>query len=234
MEGNPYIDRFEVDSQETVSADHNPYIQMDAGVAFTLAANNQQSLAWGYGHMLGVEIDSLKYDYQVTPEEEEWALATLGGYRGQAKKVALVARHSASCTSNDPRVRVANKCVVNRLWVQTANWLLRQRILPIAVGSAKDAEDNRYADWPGERLYGAPIRRIAGLCRHADFVLTVDNGVRHLTAAAGGNLYCISGRIPLWLINCQPVREGQKIYEDYRELPMVTAQTLIEGAQKML
>jgi hypothetical protein len=131
-------------------------------------------------------------------------------------------------------VRVANKCVTNRHWVQVAKWLLAEGYLPVAVGSQKDAEDTRYRDWPGETLYGEGIRNIAALARVCTAVLTVDNGLRHITASAGGNLFCISGRIPLSLIRCEPIFPDQKIHEVYKELPYVTASLLIEGAQKVL
>ena len=232
FQDNPYIDYLYVDTPASLCAPLLlPMTQMDAAQAFNLGASHQKSLAWGYGQMLGVEIDSLKYDYVPAADEDEWALRKL---EELGDRVVLIGRHSASCTSNDPKIRVANKCVTNRLWVQVANWLLREGFTPVAIGSKKDAEDQRYAEWPGKLLYGEGIRNIASLCRFSTAVLTVDNGIRHITAAAGGNLFCISGRIPLWLIRCEPVRQHQKIYEDYRELPMVTSQFLIEGAKKVL
>jgi ADP-heptose:LPS heptosyltransferase len=234
LQGNPYIDKLVVDSDAPVVSDYNPFIEMDASVAFTLGASNNKSLSWGYGHMVGVEIDSLAYDYVVTGEEWKWADYKLMELEKDTKGVVLIGRHSASCTSNDPGVRVANKCVSNRFWVQVANWLLSEGYLPVAVGSQKDADDTRYRDWPGQLLYGENIRNIAALARSCEAVLTVDNGLRHLTAAAGGNLFCISGRIPLFLIQCEPVLPGQIIHEVYKELPFVTAATIIEGAQKVL
>jgi ADP-heptose:LPS heptosyltransferase len=225
---------------------HNPYIDlrlseevpddaemMDAAVAFNIGAQSRKSLAWGYGVMLGVEIDSLKYDYTVTEAEELDAEAE-AELLGDGKPIVLVARHSASCTSNDPNIRVPNKCAANRLWVQVAKWLLREGFMPVAVGGPGEEKDSRYFEWPGKKLYGAPLRTVAALTTVAAATLSVDTGIRHLAAAAGGNMYCISGRIPLWLIQCEPVRDSQKIYEEYKELPYVTAQTIIEGAKKVL
>lgn len=234
LEGNPYINRVILDRVKLLDSEDDPLIQMDASVAFNLGASNGKSLAWGYGQMLGVEIDSHKYDYHITLEEELKAMYLLVGLAHQSKPLVLVARHSASCTSNDPRIRVPNKCVPNRLWVQVANWLIKEGFTPVAIGSKKDSEDSRYKEWPGKTLYGEDIRVIAALTKLAKATLSVDCGIRHITAAAGGNLFCISGRIPLSLIHCEPVSEGQKIFEVYKELPFVTSNVLTDGAQKVL
>ena len=93
--------------------------------------------------------------------------------------------------------------------------------------------DPRYRAWPGQRLYGAPLRIVAALLAQAAAVLTIDNGVRHLAAAVGANLYALSGRIPLEIIASAPVREGQRIVEEYVELPRVTARTLSRGAERL-
>lgn len=232
---NPYIDALIPSRYGPAPTEPDEvFVNMDASVAFGLGASNGKSLSWGYGRMLGVEIDSLAYDYTMTVQEELVALHTMCSLTPVSKPIVLVARHSASCTSNDPNIRVANKCVTNRIWVQVARWLIQEGFTPVAIGSSKDAEDSRYKEWPGKTLYGEDIRDIAALTSVCAAVLTVDNGIRHITAAAGGNLFCISGRIPLSLISCVPVREGQKIYEVYRELPLVSASTIIDGAQKVL
>jgi ADP-heptose:LPS heptosyltransferase len=225
---NPYIDLHLCEGE----APHD-FEMMDAGAAFNIGAQANKSLAWGYGIMLGVEIDSLKYDYAMTDEEIIQASAT-AEQLGDGKPIVLVARHSASCTSNDPNVRVPNKCAANRLWVQVAKWLLKEGFMPVAIGGPNEENDSRYHEWPGKKLYGAPLRSVAALTAIVAATLSVDTGIRHLAAAAGGHMYCISGRIPLWLIQCEAVREGQRIYEEYKELPYVTAQTIIEGAKKVL
>lgn len=235
LEGNPYIGRVIEDRVKLMDSEDDPLIQMDAAVAFNLGASNGKSLAWGYGQMLGVEIDSLKYDLFITTEEDYWATNKLFELSNEgAKPIVLIARHSASCTSNDPNIKVANKCVANRIWVQVANWLLREGFMPVAIGSSKDAQDSRYREWPGNLLYGEGIRNIAALTSMVKGVLTVDNGIRHIAAAAGANMFCISGRIPLSLISCAPVEEFQKIEEVYRELPHVNSRVIVEGARKIL
>jgi len=71
------------------------------------------------------------------------------------------------------------------------------------------------------------------MCACSAGVLTVDNGIRHLAAAAGANVYALSAVLPLDLIGCVPVRDGQRVHEEYVPLPHVTARTLSRGARNL-
>ncbi|HYT42741.1 MAG TPA: hypothetical protein VEP90_10360, partial [Methylomirabilota bacterium] len=73
LEDNPHIDSMIIDRVKLIDSEEDPLIRMDASVAFNLGASNGKSLAWGYGQMLGVEIDSHKYDYLSTDKELGWA-----------------------------------------------------------------------------------------------------------------------------------------------------------------
>ena len=244
MDGNPYLDKLEVidginhdnsGDVEKVSAEYNAdrVVLMKPAIAFNYGVQNQTSLCEGFGSMLDVTIDSLKYDYYPKPEELEEGKRLVEEV-GEGKPVVIIARHSASCSSNDPRVGTANKCVSNKTWVQVADWLLREGFVPVAVGSKKELDDGRYSEWPGKKLYGYPLRTVAGILKAAAGTLSVDTGIRHLAAAVGGNEYCISGAIPLGLIRCEAVIEGQRIHEDHRPLPYVTTKLIVDGAKKIL
>jgi len=187
----------------------------------------------GFGHAVGVPVTDLRYDYAMTDAERERGRALAQQYGGGAP-VVVVARHSASCDSNDPTVGRANKCVANRHWHELSAWLDAQGYRCIAVGGAGDASDQRYAEWKGERAYGLPIRDVAGLLAASHAVLSVDTGIRHLAAAVGANLYCVSGVIPLSLIRCVPVRSGQRIHEVAIPIQEVDTRTLVAGASQVL
>jgi hypothetical protein len=94
--------------------------------------------------------------------------------------------------------------------------------------------NSRYAEFPGKKLYGKPIRLVAAITHYAAATLSVDTGIRHLAAACGGNLYCLSGAIPLTLIRCVRVRDIQVIVEEQKPVSMVTLKMLIDGAKKAL
>jgi hypothetical protein len=104
----------------------------------------------------------------------------------------------------------------------------------LAVGSASEARDERYVAWEGARAYDLPIRDVAGLLAASHAVLSIDTGIRHLAAAVGANLYCVSGAIPLSLIRCVPVRGGQRIHEVAIPVSDVDSQILIDGASRVL
>jgi hypothetical protein len=79
-----------------------------------------------------------------------------------------------------------------------------------------------------------PIRDVAALLAAAHAVLTIDSGIRHLAAAVGANLYCVSGAVPLSLIRCVPVQSGQRVHEVEIAVADVDARILIDGASKVL
>lgn len=208
-------------------------VRMDCSAAFQWGTAHGKTIAEGFGALLGVDVPDLRYTYVLT-EAERAAGELLAKELGGGKPVVLVARHSASCASNDPRIRVPNKCVPNRIWVEVAHWLRAQGTVPIAIGSAKEAKDIRYQPWPGPKLYGHPIREVAGLLAAGRATLSVDTGIRHLAAAVGANLFTISCAIPLSLIRCVATRPGQQVNEVFHPIQQVGSPLLIEGARRIL
>jgi hypothetical protein len=236
LEHNPYLDSIRVGPMlmAYLGTPPHPEIPMDAAQAYGWGEANGRTLTEGYGSLLGVDVTDIRYDYTITEEEQVGAYATLD-VLSPDRPVVFIARHSASCSSNDDRCgRIANKCVANRYWIQIAEWLLREGYMPVALGGPGEENDPRYREWPGKKLYGQPLREVAALLPLACAVLSVDTGMRHLAAATGTNLYCISGVIPLSLIRCEPVKEGQKIFEERVHLSHVTGTRLIKGAKQVL
>jgi hypothetical protein len=242
LEGNPHLDRLE---QLAVWPRHRgdyPFPRFTSGdvirglvalQVFMWAQEHGRSLAEGFGHVLGVEVTDLRYDYALTEAERTRGRALVEQYGG-GRPVVVVARHSVSCASNDPAAGRANKCVSNRHWHEVSVWLEKQGFRALAVGSASDALDSRYAAWEGAKAYGLPIRDVAGILAASHAVLSIDTGVRHLAAAVGANLYCISGCIPLSLIRCVPLRPEQRIHEEQVPVHEVATRTLLAGAAKVL
>lgn len=231
-QGNPYIDELLIHNE--IPADTEG-IRMDAWAAHTWARENGKLLAQGFGALIDTDVspDEIAYDYFITSEEEahgEYLVEKLGG----GKPVVVVARHSASCSSNDPKIRIPNKCIPNKEWVVAARWLEREGFLPVAVGSHEDLEDHRYDEWVGEKFYGYPLREVVALCRASRFVASVDTGIRHLASAVGAHLLTVSCAIGPELIRCVPVRQEQKIHEVFVPMEAANAPVLINGMKEML
>ena len=242
LEGNPHLDRLEVLSVWPRGPREYPLSRftsgdavypLDALRAYRWGERHGKTLAEGFGHALGVTVTDLRYDYAMTDAERARGRALADTYGG-GRPVVVVARHSASCHSNAGDGTPANKCVANRHWYEISVWLARQGFRPLAIGSPDDARDERYAQWEGVRAYDLPIRHVAALLAASHAVLSVDTGIRHLAAAVGANLYCVSGAIPLSLIRCVPVRNGQRIHEIAIAVSDVDARVLIDGASNIL
>jgi ADP-heptose:LPS heptosyltransferase len=208
-------------------------LHLDCSRAFQWGVANRKTITEGFGPQLGVSVTDLAYDLALT-EADLNAGADLERELGGGKPVVVCARHSASCTSNDPTIRAANKCVPNRIWGAVNAWLWQEGFVPVAVGGPADQADERWSEWTGPKLYGASLPEVAGLLFHAAGTIAVDTGIRHMAAAVGGNLFTLSGAIPLELIRCAPVRSGQKIVEAFRELPYWSSRAIIAGAGPVL
>jgi ADP-heptose:LPS heptosyltransferase len=206
---NPYIDKL-VPMSEFDESTADKVFDMQCTFAFTWGVQSRKSMIEGFGALLGVEVVDKYYDCFLTPEELESA-QTLSEELGEGKPLVIIARHSHSCTSNDPKIRKPNKCINNTVWVELANWLIKKKYMPVAVGSPKDLEDPKYEAWPGKKLYGHPLREVAALQRTA-LTISIDTGLRHMAAAVGGKLVTLSAAIPLGLIKCFP-HEQQIIRE---------------------
>jgi len=229
---NPYLDGVFVGDAFTPAED-DTILTMDCMRAYLWACANKKTIPHGFAQQVGVELDNIRYDYFVDPVEVDAQLGLMHDL-SEGRPIVIVARHSASCSSNDPKVVLPNKCVPNFIWVEVANWLLKAGYMPVAVGSAKEERDVRYRHWPGKKLYGRPIRDVAAIISKVDAVLAIDTGIRHLAAAVGTNMYCISGTIPISQIRCEPVQPEQKIFEALCPIVDVTAQLIIDGAKRVL
>lgn len=242
LEGNPNLDLLEVLSVWPRSPHDYPLggfasddvvCALDALHAYRWGERHGKTLAEGFGHALGVTVTDLRYDYSMTDAERARGRALAADY-GDGRPVVVIARHSLSCHSNAGDGTPANKCVANHHWHEVSIWLGRQGFQPLAIGAPSDARDARYAAWEGARAYDLPIRDVAALLAASHAVLSVDTGIRHLAAAVGANLYCVSGAVPLSLIRCVPVRSDQRIYEVAIAVSDVDARILIDGASKVL
>jgi ADP-heptose:LPS heptosyltransferase len=237
FQGNPYLSNLFVENSYDPQ-DDDEIIETNCMGAYLWGCAHSKTISQGLGMQLGVEIgdgpEELAYDYRSTIHEEIAAQELAQGL-GKGRPIVIVARHSASCSSNDPGIRTPNKCISNAIWVAVANWLLKEGYMPVAVGSEREARDIRFRHWPesAARLYGRPLREIAALLAEAAGVLTIDTGIRHLAAAAGGRMYCVSGTIPLTHIRCAPSYEGA-VFEEHTPVAQVTPEQVIAGAQQIL
>lgn len=239
LQGNPYLDELLVTDGPygELTNGVDPIIDMDAWGAHGVANAFSTDMLTAFGYLLGVqpsEMDGLHYDYVMTAEEVEDA-QEFARVLSDGKPLVIIARHSASCSSNSAEYfHQANKCLPNRMWVQVAEWLLKEGFQPVAVGSQEDAADSRYAVWPGKKVYGCPLRTVAGLIKYSHAVLSVDTGIRHLAAAVGTNLYCISGAVTLEHLRCHPQGPDHKIHEVYKPLRYITLRDVVQGAKEIL
>lgn len=185
----------------------DPVYKGDAGLGFSTGLSHGCTMAEAFCKVWNVPFLGGWYKVDV-PEQ----------YRDFPKVPAqfvVLARHSRSCTSNDPMIRRANKCLANDFWFDLSTWLLEQNYLPVFVGSAEDERDPAYEKVPStsQKVYGEHIMNVAGLLQRAICTVSVDTGIRHMAAAVGGNLLTLNHAIPLHLIRCEPQHSNQHIRE---------------------
>lgn len=196
--------------------------------AHSYALVNRCTMTEAFTHLWNTPLDGIHYSLNV-PDEYVQKARELVEARGW-KSPVICARHSSSCSSNDPRCEyVANKCFPNSEWVKVASWLQAQGCTPVAVGSKRELDDDRYADWPGDKLYGEDILVVAALQKEfAHLTISVDTGIRHLAAAVGCDLYTISGVTSTQVVGCAPQPgSDQKIVERLIPPSLVRGEDLI-------
>ena len=237
LRGSPYLSGIFIEGEFEQKEDDTLY-KMDPMRAYIWACANGKTISQGFGHIVGVEIkdDDLKYEYYMTDEERDEGHAFVEDI-GKGAPVVIVARHSASCASNDPNVRVPNKCILNTEWNNAIQVLSQGKLKDhcfVAVGSEKESRDIRYAKWSGKKAYGLPLRKLAAIVAASRLTLSIDTGIRHLASAVGCDLYCVSGTIPIQTIKCVPTREGQRIFEELCPILNVNANQIAQGVSRVL
>jgi ADP-heptose:LPS heptosyltransferase len=225
---NPYISRVWTKAQGQVMASKGDIWMppAEAGQMFAIGQQQNCTMAEALCRMWKVPFDDGHYDLTPSPT----SLLTLVT---DDQDYVVCGRHSRSCTSNDPKIGVPNKCIPNRVWVDIANWLLAHDITPLAVGAPDDEHDPLYAEWPGRKLYGEPLLDIALLQKHALFTVSVDTGIRHMAAAVGGNLLTLNHAIPLSLIRCVPKSPSQMILEPTVDIYNIQLQDIIPQLEQL-
>jgi len=208
IENTPEISRVFTTAQSRVMREkHDLVFHGGAGEAFSVAVGHHCSMAEAYCLMWNVPFDGGWYKINVPDQFRD--LPTI------RSPFVVLGRHSRSCTSNDPKIGVPNKCVSNTFWIECAKLLISRGITPVAVGAQQDAEDPAYFGLPEGcvLLYGQPLMNIAGVLQRALFTISVDTGIRHMAAAVGGNLLTLNAAIPLEMIRCIPQHPSQHILE---------------------
>lgn len=205
---NPDIHKVYTLAQCRVLADRGDlHFQGDAGQAFSVSRQTNCSMAEAWCRLWNVPYDGGWYSLNVPAAcKDEFTIPA---------PFVVLGRHSRSCTSNDPKIRVANKCMPNTFWNMVARYLLERGITPVTVGALQDQSDPVYKDMPEGcyPLYGAQLMSVAGVLQRAAFTISVDTGIRHMAAAVGGNLLTLNSAIPLSIIRCEPRTSHQKVVE---------------------
>lgn len=219
LRGNPSIDRFvSKESAHELRQPGDQWVELSAWDALQYGIAHRASLLDGFAFQLGVTLDSHRLDLVLTPQERAAGSALRESF-GPADGVIVCGRHSTTCGGN--LGRHTNKCFSNEIWCDVAEWLIGKGYVPLAVGAASERDDPRFADWPGPKAYGYPLRTIAALIADARATFCVDTGLRFIAAATGSDLACLSGEIPTWLVFAPPIRQDQKIVERHCPLPMI-------------
>jgi ADP-heptose:LPS heptosyltransferase len=206
IELNPYVSEVvSLEEAQLMLGKHDKWIQADCGKAFAEGVKRRCSMATGYAWSWNLAPGGAPpqhYDLKLPAMDnaQEFFDQLLPGV--PLDKIVVCGRHSRSCTSNDPKIGRANKCFANEYWLHAAARFKDLGLVPVAVGTAEDLKDPAYSEWTGLHMYGQSLETLAQLQSRCAFTMSVDTGVRHLAAAAGGSLLTVSGAIGLDLIRC--------------------------------
>lgn len=172
-------------------------IKLEAGQALNHALSTGQHYAYGFAAQLGVSIDNPApdCDFYEWPDQYNYTHllpSMLNTISLSTKPTLLIFPESSSCSSTSGLP--ANKMLPWYVWrnfYQLAEPHYRIWFITPAKNQNLDGLPH---------LFGFDIQEIAFLLRAATKVLTVDNGIGHLSAAVGANCYLVGGCVPIpWI-----------------------------------
>lgn len=157
----------------------------------------------GFAAILNTTIHLPHYELNLTDEETEWGRVHVG-----EKPVVVCAALSSSCASRDPKIPglPPNKMQTASFWNQLIKSFPEYEFRFVKAAAEKPLKIN--AKWES----GVPIRLVAGLCKAAKCVVSVDTGIGHLAAAVGAPLISI----PATTIDPEMVRPPTRYGEDWK------------------
>lgn len=163
-------------------------IRLEAGHALNFAMSTGLHYAYGFANQLGVTIDSPVPDCDFASINPIYKHFNYAGKR--SAPLLLIFPESSSCSGKSGQK--PNKMLPAQTWR--------------AFYQANKTKYDIFFVHPTEGLPDLPcianrdIRTVAYMLRDADKVLTVDNGIGHLSSAVGANCYLIGGCVPIpWI-----------------------------------
>ena len=173
-------------------------IKLEAGEALNYAMSTGQHYAYGFAMQLGVSIASPRpcCDFDNWPDQYSFnsnnLIHTLNLIGISRQPVLLIFPESSSCSSRSGKK--ANKMLPWATW--SAFYERNKHVYRIFF--VTPANLPALIDLPN--LWGYDIQEIAFLLRAAHKVLTVDNGIGHLSSAVLANCYLMGGCVPIpWI-----------------------------------
>jgi len=172
------------DIQETTYLYH-----FDINEVCSKAERFQEHISIGFSKLLGISIDSVRPVVFITPEEQRLAETFI------RKPYFIFSMHSVSNPRRTDGNGYAKEWPMDR-WLRLAEYINSLGDFDIiAIGSERDPQ----IQVPYIRnLYGLPIKITAALLQNAVCIVTLENGIAHLSAAVDAPMVEIySNIIPL-------------------------------------
>ena len=170
----------------------------------------QEHIATGFSRLVRIPIDGVRPIVHVTPRERAAAASLVRG------PYAVLSMHS---NSNPPRVGGEGRVKdwpLDRFAAVCAHLRARGIVDIVAVGSEFDAKRH---DPQWRSLHGLPIKVVAALLQEANVVITLENGLGHLSHAVDAPMVMIySNIVPLGWANPVEARRCEVLYGDPRQV----------------
>jgi len=158
-------------------------VKLESGMALNHALSTGQHYAYGFAAQLGVSIDSPVPDIGF----EGWENKEIGF----TLDPILIFPESTSCSSKSGKK--ANKMLPWETWVEFQD-KIGQKCVFITPKMIENAPKEL------KILSDFSIENVAQMLKKASKVITVDNGIGHLSSAVGANCYLIGGCVPIpWI-----------------------------------
>ena len=177
------------------------HLVLDASIAFNECANISNAYMFGhemhgYAKQIGVNITDPHFVIsKVSNDDHKIYLDELISMSG-GKKIAICAPYSRCCASREGKP--PTKMIPFSIWRDIRMFLEAKNYYVLFVSAPSESESKEIG---GNWRVGENLLKVGSWLHYADFCITLDNGISHLSSAVDANILHFNAAVPPQMVS---------------------------------